>query len=81
MSWGIFANQDVITFLHGDVLFTQVSIACGEKLWFVGRLKEGLDSYRGNMQSRHAFDGFNGWTDMTDVWDFEMVHLSPYTTL
>ncbi|KAJ7506272.1 hypothetical protein B0H11DRAFT_1904156 [Mycena galericulata] len=81
VSFGIFANKDAVSWIHADVLFTGVSLACGEKLWFIGRLKKGLDSYRGIMQSRHAFDDFNGWTDMTEVWDFEMVHLSPHTTL
>ncbi|KAJ7736366.1 hypothetical protein DFH07DRAFT_779712 [Mycena maculata] len=80
VEWAILANKDAMTWIHVDVLFTEVSVACGEKLWFVGRLKEGVDSDRGNMRSRHAFDNFNGWTDMTDIWDFEMVHLDPYTT-
>ncbi|KAJ7018722.1 hypothetical protein C8F04DRAFT_1198623 [Mycena alexandri] len=42
---------------------------------------EGVKSHRGNIRSRNAFDGFDGWTSMTDIYEFEMVHLDRYTTL
>jgi hypothetical protein len=56
---------------------------CGEELWWLGRRNASLktDDFRGVMHSRHAFDGFNGWKDNTDVFHFELVHLTPHTTL
>lgn len=50
---------------------------------FWGRRRTDLppSDLRGDMRSRFAFSTFNGWTDMTHVWVFERVHLSPYTTL
>jgi hypothetical protein len=83
VTWSIFALKDTVTWIHADVMFTVVNLATGEKLWFMGRLRTDLpaNDLRGNMRSRMAFDTFNGWTDMTNVWVFEQVHLSPYTTL
>ena len=75
--------RDVVTWIHLDTLFTMVTLATGEKLWFVGRRRTDLEDedHRGDLRSRHAFKDFNGWTDMTHVWNFEAVHLTPYTTL
>ncbi|KAJ7818153.1 hypothetical protein B0H13DRAFT_1922399 [Mycena leptocephala] len=74
MKWGIFANEGMVTFTHKNVLMTGVTLA-------YGHLKPDLVSLCGNMKSCHAFGDFNGWTHMTDVWDFETTHLSPYITL
>ena len=83
VNWAIFAIRDALTWIHVDVLFTVITLPTGEKLWFMGRRRGDLSKgdLRGYMRSRHAFQKFNGWTDMTDVWVFEQVHLSPYTTL
>ncbi|KAJ7229924.1 hypothetical protein GGX14DRAFT_383885 [Mycena pura] len=83
VNWAIFAIRDALTWIHVDVLFTVITLPTGKKLWFMGRRRGDLakDDLRGYMRSRHAFRKFNGWTDMTDVWVFEQVHLSPYTTL
>jgi hypothetical protein len=56
-------------------------LPCGEKLWWVGRLKKGVDPLRGDLRSRHAFLDFNGWESMTELYDFELLHLNRYTTL
>ncbi|KAF7361554.1 hypothetical protein MSAN_01189000 [Mycena sanguinolenta] len=82
-NWTIFANGSAVTWIHTDVLFTVVTLPVGEKLWFLGRRRPDLppDDLRGNIRSRSAFDSFNGYTDMSDAWVFEQVHLSPYTTL
>ncbi|KAJ7700540.1 hypothetical protein B0H14DRAFT_2648777 [Mycena olivaceomarginata] len=73
-NWVILANRDAMTWCHNDVLFT---------LWFIARRKSNLapGDFRGNMRSRQAFKGFNGNTDMTQVFDWEMLTLTPYTTL
>ncbi|KAJ7205123.1 hypothetical protein B0H12DRAFT_1080374 [Mycena haematopus] len=83
VTWTIAANAHAVTWIHTDVLFTVVDIPVGEKLWFLASRRADLppDDFRGIMRSRAAFDTFNGWTDMTSVWHFEQVHLSPYTTL
>jgi hypothetical protein len=83
VNWAIFATSDAFTWIHGDVMFTVVTLPTGEKLWFLGRRRTDLlpDDLRGDMRSRFAFKTFNGWTDMTQVWVFERLHLSPYTTL
>ncbi|KAJ7206723.1 hypothetical protein B0H12DRAFT_1080157 [Mycena haematopus] len=83
VTWSIAANAHAVTWIHTDVLFTVVDIAVGEKLWYLAsrRTDLPLNDFRGIMRSRAAFDTFNGWTDMTSVWHFEQVHLSPYTTL
>ncbi|KAF7335850.1 hypothetical protein MSAN_02331500 [Mycena sanguinolenta] len=83
VTWNITANADAVTWIHGDVLFTIIDLPIGEKLWYMASRRSDLpsDDFRGFMRSRHAFDTFNGWTDMTSVWNFEQVHLSPYTTL
>ncbi|KAF7367183.1 hypothetical protein MSAN_00978200 [Mycena sanguinolenta] len=83
VTWNITANADAVTWIHGDVLFTIIDLPIGEKLWYMASRRSDLpsDDFRGIMRSRHAFDTFNGWTDMTSVWNFEQVHLSPYTTL
>ncbi|KAF7343692.1 hypothetical protein MSAN_01949100 [Mycena sanguinolenta] len=83
VTWNIIANADAVTWIHGDVLFTIIDLPIGEKLWYLASRRSDLpsDDFRGIMCSRHAFDTFNGWTDMTSVWNFEQVHLSPYTTL
>ncbi|KAF7343646.1 hypothetical protein MSAN_01985500 [Mycena sanguinolenta] len=82
-TWNITANAHAVSWIHNDVLFTVVEMPSGEKLWYLARRRTDLplDNFRGIMRSRCAFDDFNGWTDMTSVWDFEQVHLSPYTTL
>ncbi|KAF8181988.1 hypothetical protein K438DRAFT_1975934 [Mycena galopus ATCC 62051] len=82
-NWSIFATARAFTWAHQDVLFTLVTLPAGEKLWFVARRRTDLarNDHRGNMFSRHAFDGFNGWFDNTDVWVYEMVHLGPNTAL
>ncbi|KAJ6487974.1 hypothetical protein C8R45DRAFT_1097823 [Mycena sanguinolenta] len=83
VNWKIAATADTSTWIHGDVLFTIVDLPAGEKLWYLGSRRSDLllDDLRGIMRSRSAFKTFNGWTDMTSVWNFEQVHLSPYTTL
>ncbi|KAJ7843613.1 hypothetical protein B0H14DRAFT_2585599 [Mycena olivaceomarginata] len=83
VNWAIFATSDAFTWIHCDVMFTVVTLPTGEKLWFLGRRRTDLlpDDLRGDMRSRFAFKTFNGWTDMTQVWVFERLHLSPYTTL
>ncbi|KAJ7800741.1 hypothetical protein B0H14DRAFT_2615929 [Mycena olivaceomarginata] len=83
VNWAIFATSDAFTWIHCDVMFTVVTLPTGEKLWFLGRRRTDLlpDNLRGDMRSRFAFKTFNGWTDMTQVWVFERLHLSPYTTL
>lgn len=82
-NWVILANNDAMTWIHNDVLFTIVTMPTGKKLWFIARRKSNLapNDFRGNMRSRLAFKGFNGWTDMTKVFDWEMLTLTPYTTL
>ncbi|KAJ7853579.1 hypothetical protein B0H14DRAFT_2580424 [Mycena olivaceomarginata] len=72
-----------MTWCHNDVLFTVVTMPYGKKLWFIARRKSNLapGDFRGNMRSRQAFKGFNGNTDMTQVFDWEMLTLTPYTTL
>ncbi|KAJ7222665.1 hypothetical protein B0H12DRAFT_1241098 [Mycena haematopus] len=80
-NWAIFATASAVTWHHHDVLFTMVGIVTGEKLWFVGRRKDlPAHNHRGLLHSRHAYDRFNGWTHMTNVWDFECIHLDEYTT-
>ena len=83
VTWEIGANKDVVSWLHTDVLSTSINPAVGEKLWYLATRRTDLpaDDLRGIMRSRSAFDDFNGWTDMTSVWKFEQVHISPYTTL
>ncbi|KAJ7871134.1 hypothetical protein B0H14DRAFT_3439590 [Mycena olivaceomarginata] len=83
VNWAIFTTSDAFTWIHCDVMFTVVTLPTGEKLWFLGRRRTDLlpDDLRGDMRSRFAFKTFNGWTDMTQVWVFERLHLSPYTTL
>ncbi|KAF7374676.1 hypothetical protein MSAN_00352600 [Mycena sanguinolenta] len=83
VTWNIAANARAVSWLHGDVLFTIVDMPVGEKLWFLASRRNDLElnDHRGIMRSRHAFNSFNGWTDMSDVWNFEQLHLSPYTTL
>ncbi|KAJ7732498.1 hypothetical protein B0H14DRAFT_2639828 [Mycena olivaceomarginata] len=82
-NWVILANRDAMTWCHNDVLFTVVTMPYGKKLWFIARRKSNLapGDFRGNMRSRQAFKGFNGNTDMTQVFDWEMLTLTPYTTL
>ncbi|KAJ7748257.1 hypothetical protein B0H14DRAFT_2636593 [Mycena olivaceomarginata] len=83
LTWAIFATSDAFTWIHEDVMFTVADLAEGKKAWFLGRRRTDLaaSDLRGNMRSRLAFNTFNGWTDMTNVWVFEQVHLTPYTTL
>ncbi|KAJ7026465.1 hypothetical protein C8F04DRAFT_1268106 [Mycena alexandri] len=81
VKWGVFATEGAMTWIRGDVLFTGIMLASGEKLLWIGRRREGVKSHRGNIRSRNAFDGFDGWTSMTDIYEFEMVHLDRYTTL
>ncbi|KAJ7738616.1 hypothetical protein B0H16DRAFT_1570262 [Mycena metata] len=81
VKWSIFANKGAMTWLHNDVLFTVITIPCGEKLWWVGRRKPEIKDGRGDPRSRHCLDGFNGWTAMTAVYDFEAIHLDRHVTL
>ncbi|KAJ7869764.1 hypothetical protein B0H14DRAFT_3440506 [Mycena olivaceomarginata] len=83
VNWAIFATSDAFTWIHCDIMFTVVTLPTGEKLWFLGRRRTDLlpDDLHGDMRSRFAFKTFNGWTDMTQVWVFERLHLSPYMTL
>ncbi|KAJ7021361.1 hypothetical protein C8F04DRAFT_1273791 [Mycena alexandri] len=48
---------------------------------FIGRRKPGLKDGRGDPRLRHCLDDFDGWTSMTDHYDFECVHLDQNTTL
>ncbi|KAJ7214682.1 hypothetical protein B0H12DRAFT_1079171 [Mycena haematopus] len=80
-NWAIFATANAVTWHHHDVLFTMVGTITGEKLWFVGRRKDlPAHDLRGLLHSRHAYDRFNGWTHMTNVWEFECIHLDDRTT-
>ncbi|KAJ6497598.1 hypothetical protein C8R45DRAFT_983537 [Mycena sanguinolenta] len=83
VTWKIGANEGAVSWLHTDVLFTSSNPVVGEKLWHLATRRTDLseDDFRGIMRSRGAFEGFNGWTGMTEVWDFEQIHISPYTTL
>jgi hypothetical protein len=82
LTWAIFATSDAFTGIHEDMMFTIANLAEG-KVWFLGRRRTDLatSDLRGNMRSHLTFNTFNGWTDMTNIWVFEQVHLSPYTTL
>lgn len=53
---------------------TRVSIATGEKLWLVARPEIDL-------RSRRAYDDFNGASDMTPKFKWEMLHMDSRTTL
>ncbi|KAF7344813.1 hypothetical protein MVEN_01642400 [Mycena venus] len=81
--WSIFCLGGTPTISRLDTEQTLIEICCGEKLWFVGRRRTDLAPHddRGDMHSRHAFAGFDGWKANTDVWEFEMVHLTPQTRL
>ncbi|KAJ7839053.1 hypothetical protein B0H14DRAFT_2588232 [Mycena olivaceomarginata] len=70
LTWAIFATSDAFTWIHEDVMFTVADLAEGKKAWFLGRRRTDLaaSDLRGNMRSRLAFNTFNGWTDMTNVW-------------
>jgi hypothetical protein len=72
-----------MTWLHLDVLLTVVMLACGSKFWALARRRDDLPTteLRGLMRSRCAFDKFNGWTAMTDVYEYEILHLTPNSTL
>ncbi|KAJ7815437.1 hypothetical protein B0H14DRAFT_3476200 [Mycena olivaceomarginata] len=42
VNWAIFATSDAFTWIHGDVMFTVVTLPTGEKLWFLGRRRTDL---------------------------------------
>ncbi|KAJ7622460.1 hypothetical protein FB45DRAFT_1032127 [Roridomyces roridus] len=79
----IFATKDTLTFTHGDVQATFVTLPAGKKLWFLARRRADLgpDDRRGDMRSRLAFKSYDPWGDNTDVFVFEIVYLDQYTTL
>ncbi|KAJ7717195.1 hypothetical protein B0H16DRAFT_1740700 [Mycena metata] len=81
VKWSIFANKSAMTWLHNNILFTVITIPCGEELWWVGRCKPEIMDGHGDPRSWHCLDGFKGWKSMSAVYDFEAIHLDPYVTL
>ncbi|KAJ7773549.1 hypothetical protein B0H14DRAFT_2632165 [Mycena olivaceomarginata] len=83
VNWAIFATQGAMTWLHLDVLLTVVMLACGSKFWALARRRDNLPmtELRGVIHSRSACDKFNGWTAMMDVYEYEILHLTPNSTL
>ncbi|KAJ7650287.1 hypothetical protein FB45DRAFT_887489 [Roridomyces roridus] len=83
VQWATFATEGAITFFRNNVLYTEVTMSTGDKIWILARRRTDLaaDNFRGVMRSRHAFDDFDGCTDNTDVYVYEVVHLNSRTTL